>query len=84
MFSYQSVYGTNIVSLEDSEKNGNFWKMTFYPKMMFIRISEIFHFSQNNDLPQTQSCTFHFLRGKNTQIWPGKDVNPLRGLDDSP
>ena len=55
-----------------------------YPKMMFIRISEIFYFSQNNDLPQTQSCIFHFLRGKDTHIWPGKDVNLLRGLDDSP
>ena len=36
MFSYQSVNGTNIVSLEDSEKNGNFWKMTFYQNDVFF------------------------------------------------
>ena len=57
MFSYQSVNGANIISLQDSEKNRNFWKMTFYPKMMFF--SEYLKFSiftQNNDLPQTQSC----------------------------
>ena len=34
--SYQSVSGANIVSLEDSEKNGNFWKMNIYTKMMFF------------------------------------------------
>ena len=35
MVSYQSVNGANIVSLEDSEKNENFWKKTFDPKMIF-------------------------------------------------
>ena len=30
----------------------------------FFRISEIFYFIQTNDLPQTQSCKFHFLMGK--------------------
>ena len=36
MFSYQGVNGAKNVSLEDSEKNENFWKMTFYPKMVFF------------------------------------------------
>ena len=69
MFSYQSVNGANTVSLEDSEKNGNFRKMTFYPMFFFVFFffSEYLKFSiftQNNDLAQTQSCKFHFLRGK--------------------
>ena len=32
MFIYQSVNGANTVSLQDSEKNGNFWKITFLPQ----------------------------------------------------
>ena len=63
MFSYQSVNGVNIVSLEDSVKNGNFWKITFYPKMMFLsEYLNFSNFSKNNDLPQTQSCKLHFFR----------------------
>ena len=65
MFSYQSVNGANIVSLENSEKNENFWKMTFYPKMMFFpKYLKYYIFGQNNDLPQRQSYKFHFHRGK--------------------
>ena len=43
MFNYQSVNGANIVSLDDSEKkNVNFWKTTFYSKMMFFKTIWIF------------------------------------------
>ena len=56
MFSYQSVNGADIVSLEDSEQKWNFWekKMTFLRQndafffffffFFFLRISEIFCF----------------------------------------
>ena len=68
MFSYQNVISAKIVSLEDSEKNGNFWKMTFHPNMMlllfFSEYLEFFIFSQNNGSSKTQSCKFHFPRGK--------------------
>ena len=62
MFNYQIVNGANIVSLEDSERNRNFWKIIFYPKMMFfLEYLKFYIFRQNNDLPQTQFCKFHFL-----------------------
>ena len=74
MVSYQSVNGANIVSLEDSEKNENFWKKDFWPQ------NDVFQniFSQNNDLPQIQSCKFHFFRGKRQTHMGRKKVNPLR------
>ena len=81
MFSYQSVNGPNIVGLEDSEKNGNFWKTTFYPKMMFFSEYLKFSiFSQNNDLPQKQSCKFHFLRGKRHTDMAIKRGQPFKWL----
>ena len=64
IFSYQSVNGANIVSLEDSEKNRNFWKITFYPKMIFFFFSEYLKFSfrsQNNDLPKHNLANPPFL-----------------------
>ena len=80
MFSYQSVNGANIVCPEDSEKNGNFWKMTFYPKMMLLFFSEYLKFSifskNQRFTPNTIST---FLGVKETQIWPEKEFNPLRG-----
>ena len=72
LINMPNIKGANIVSLEDSEKNGNPWKIIFYPKRIFFRISDIFYFSHNSDLPQIQSCKFHFLRGKRHTDMPRK------------
>ena len=81
MFSYQSVKGADTVSPEDSEKNGTFWKNDFILQNdIFTEYLKFSVFSQNNDLPQTQSCKFHFLRGKrHTDMAKKKEVNLLRG-----
>ena len=69
MFTYKSVKGTNIVNLEDSEKKWEFQKNDFLHKNdVFTEYLKFSIFSQNNDLPQTQSCKFHFLWLKDTQI----------------
>ena len=79
MFSHQNVIGANIVSLDD-EKNGNFWKMAFYPKMMFFSQYLIFFsiFSQTMIYPKDNLANSIFLGVKDTQIWPEKKINPLR------
>ena len=80
MFSYQSVNAINIVSLEDSEKNGNLWKMTFYlKKMCFHNIWNFLFLVKTMIYPKHKLAKSTFLGVKDTQIWPEKEVNPLRG-----
>ena len=71
MFSYQNVKVANIVSLEDSEKNGNFWKMTFYPKMIFFQnIWSFLILVKTIIYPKHNLANSTFL---------GVKANPLRG-----
>ena len=71
MLSYQSVNGTNIVSLEDSEKNGNFWKMTFLPQIdaFILEYLKFSIFSQTMIYPKHNLANFTFLGVKDTQVW---------------
>ena len=93
MFSYQNVNGANIVSLEDSEKNENFWKLTFAQKWCFVfvlffqNICNIQFFVKTTIYPKQNLPNSTFLGVKGTQIWSEKEGNPLRGqncLADSP
>ena len=57
-------------------------QMSLYPKMMFF-FSEYLNFSifnQNNDLSQTQSRRFHFLRGKRHTDMARKNDQPFQRL----
>ena len=82
MFSYQRVSGAKIVSLEDSEKKWEFLKNDFLPPKwwLFSEYLKISIFSQNNDLSQTQSCKFHFLRGKRHTAMARKRGQPFKRL----
>ena len=84
MFSYQSVNSANIVSLEDSEKNWNFWKKkkkqqkTFYRKIMFFQNIWNFLFLVITMIyPKHNLASSIFLGVKDRQIWPEIGANPF-------
>ena len=85
MFSYKSVNGTYNARPKDSKKNGNFQKKQkkkndFYPKMKGFHNTGKNLCLMKTILCHTQShANSTFIRVKDTQIWPEKETNPLRG-----
>ena len=72
LINMPNVKGANIVNLEDSEKNGNPWKIFFYPKGYF---SEYLVFSTSVTTviyPKYSLANSTFLGVKDTQICPEK------------
>ena len=77
MFSYQSVNGANMVSLEDWEK-WEFLKNDFLPKMFFQNIGNFLLLFKTMIYPKHNLANSTFLGLKDTDI-SKKEVNPLRG-----
>ena len=80
--------GANFVSLEDSGEKWKFLKNDFLPQNDVFFLCVFFFsgylkfsiFSQNNDLPQTQSRKFHFLRGKRHKDMATERGQPFKRL----
>ena len=80
MFSYKSFNGTNNARPKDSTKNGNFQNNNFYPKLKFFHNTRKIPCLMITILCHTQNhANSTFLRVKDTQIWPEKEANHLRG-----
>ena len=79
MFSYQSVNGADIVSLEDSEEMGISEKWFFTQNWCFFLEYLKFSLIKTMIYPKHILANSTISRVKDTQIWPEKEANPLRG-----